>query len=185
MPSFQTTATHNSLSFEDPNTRTSYQWLSNRPFSCLGDERYDYQRNALFTTRNGKKVIVADFSWWDGHATAPEHCLTIRDPDINHGLVIASLTLLHDWQWKALANERAADPKGFNNAETTARLTPLGLQAYWHAGDTAFRASVAGAPGSIGRKGQKVETKTVLEGVNNGLELANAMMGAVNGSSSC
>lgn len=130
-PIFCKEPTQDSLSFQDPRTSISYRWLSNRPISSLDNERYDYQRNALFRSDPGKDIIVADWTCWDGHASTPNLCLTICDPHVDHALDIVSLTMLHDHHWIVIHDECKADSEGICTTQETARLTTLGLQSYW------------------------------------------------------
>lgn len=178
-PVFSNDATSNTLSFEDPVTRIRYRWVSNRRMSTLNHERYDFQRNALFQHHyDGTKTMIADWTWHDGHSLT-EPCLTIRDPNISHGLVIASLTVLHDHHWTVMQEDFEKDPDSVNETQATARLTPLGMYSYWHATDDGGEA-IADA---VGKPGMTKEQKwalanSVLKGANVGLKIAAAVVGA-------
>jgi hypothetical protein len=93
---FSNDATLNTPAFEDPVTRVQHRWVSYRHMITLNHERYDFQRNALFQYHyDGTKTMIANWTWHDGHPL-DEPCLTIRDSNVSHGLVIASLTVLPD-----------------------------------------------------------------------------------------
>ncbi|KAH9864332.1 hypothetical protein J1614_010266 [Plenodomus biglobosus] len=81
-PVFRKDPTQNSLSFQDPKTSISYRWLSNRPINSLNYERYDFQRNAFFSRNSSGDTLIADWTWWDGHISTPELCLSMSNPHV-------------------------------------------------------------------------------------------------------
>ncbi|KAH7093351.1 hypothetical protein FB567DRAFT_587787 [Paraphoma chrysanthemicola] len=176
-PTFKQDNTSNSLSFTDPASGTFYRWISNRPISTINGERFDFQRNALFRTHNGTEVLVADFSWYDGHLEC-EDALTIRDPSVSHALVIASLTLLHGHHWTIMHDEFKLDPDAVNKAHECARLTEIGKKQY-------FKESEDGGQVQSGKKGKSgVDWKAVsetLHGVNGVLDGVNSIVAADSG----
>lgn len=173
-PVFTHNAARNSLTFQDPKTRAEYCWISNRPISTLNNERYDFQRNALFQRVHGRDFLVADWTWWDGH-DQPEDCLSIRDSNVNHALVIASLTMLHDHHWTIMSEERTRNIKGVESTETIARFTPLGMKAYLQAATVGATAAPASAAAAVPTKGSKLSAGKVLEGINVGLDVVNTV----------
>ncbi|KAL1627646.1 hypothetical protein SLS56_006267 [Neofusicoccum ribis] len=130
---------------------TQYRWLTNRPVSALGGDRWGAQRYILLqlSPAGGGEQVVADHAWWDGHPDAPEDCMAVRSAALDHGLALATLTALIDRQWKCLAAERQVDPAAFEAAVQQARLTPLGRQMYWMAGDAQAAGSGGGGHGKL------------------------------------
>lgn len=189
-PKFTNETNENTLEFVDPVTSARYCWVGNQRFSTLKEERYDFQRNALFQIHaNGGRTMLVDWTWHDGNDKIVDSALTIRDITVCHALVIASLTTLHSFHWDIIRDKFKANEKGVNEAQWMARLTPLGMQRYWHAMDFGEEAAAdAAAPVAVPTKKQGMsKTKKlssfngVLKGATVGMGLAGAIVGAQSG----
>jgi len=190
MTKFTNESNTNTLEFVDPVTSAKYCWVGNRRFSILNDERYDFQRNALFQIHaNGGRTMVADWTWHNGNDAVVESALTIHDSTVSHALVIASLTTLHSFHWDIVKDEFKANEQGVNDAQWMARLTPLGMQIHWHAVDFGEEATAEAAVAVAVPAKKQGMSKTkklslfngVLKGATVGMELAGAILGAQSG----
>lgn len=164
-----------SLTFQNPSTGVQYRWLTNRPVSTLNDERFDFQRFALFERRGHGEIIVADFAWWDGQED-PEDCLTIRDANIDHAFVIASMNIVLEHQWRIMREQFARDPDNVRKTELKARLTRLGCATYWLASD--FETATA-THSSSANKWQTANH--ALKTANQAMDLTSAVISASSG----
>lgn len=174
-PILRRSSTHDALTFHDPSDSSIlYTWRSNRPLSTLGNERFDFQRVALFRSRGGKEALVADFTWWDGHATSPEDCLSIRDAEVSHALILAAMFLYWESARDVVIDEWKRDPEGVRAAERQAYMTGMGAERYI--------TEVPGSNTSAGngkKKGGRVDKDMVKGGlkvVGAGLKLGQAIM---------
>lgn len=82
------------------------------PLALFNHERYNFQRNTLFRCDSGNHTLVADCTWWDGHVSTLELCLSIRDSHVDHAIVITDLTMLHDHHWMVFRDECETDSPG-------------------------------------------------------------------------
>ncbi|KAF2006509.1 hypothetical protein P154DRAFT_517586 [Amniculicola lignicola CBS 123094] len=65
----------------------------------------------------------------------PDEALYIRYPNIDTSMVIATLTILKDWQKHMIGKQKMRDPGGFATTLNSARKSDLGRVSHWKVSD--------------------------------------------------